>query len=588
MLTRRQWYKSLAGIGIGSATFQRALAAQAGAGQTQPEKTATNVTPEMIQQAEWISGITLTEAERKRLATEMNRQLGAFQSLRRVKLPNSVPPALVFHTADNHQSAANHAANGVTIATSAPDHKPSSDEELAFSSVASLGHLIRSKQISSLELTKVYLDRLKKYGPALLCIVSLTEELAMKQAEHADKEIAAGRYRGPLHGIPWGAKDLISYPGYKTTWGAGPYKEQTLETKATVASRLEEAGAVLVAKLTLGALAQGDQWFGGMTRNPWNIQQGSSGSSAGSAAATVAGLVGFAIGTETLGSIVSPCTRCGATGLRPTFGRISRYGCMALAWSMDKLGPIARSVEDCALIFNAIHGHDPQDPSSVDRPFQWPATKKLKEIKVGYVESNVPKKERKELTQLEELGVQLVAIKLPDNVPVVPLRLILTAEAGAAFDDLTRAGIKEGMGTWPGTFQSAEFIPAVEYIRANRIRTMLMEAMQKVFEHVDLYVGGNDLIITNFTGHPTVVMPNGFRKSGEVEVPTAITMTGNLFDEGELMTVAHAYQLATKHHLKHPPMEKVSVEERERKDAESKKSEEAKKAAEKKENNKEK
>jgi Asp-tRNA(Asn)/Glu-tRNA(Gln) amidotransferase A subunit family amidase len=503
-----------------------------------------------------------------------------------VKLPNSVPPALVFQPYGSHQPIPHGASNGVQIATAPPARKPSSDEEVAFSSVATLGHLIRSKQISSEELTKLYLERLKKYGPALLCIVSLTEELALKQARQADEENAAGRYRGPLHGIPWGAKDLIGYPGYKTTWGAGPYKEQMLDTKATVAARLEEAGAVLVAKLTLGALAQGDQWFGGMTRNPWNIRQGSSGSSAGSAAATVAGLVGFAIGTETLGSIVSPCTRCGATGLRPTFGRISRHGCMALSWSMDKLGPIARSVEDCAIIFNAIHGHDPHDPSTVDQPFQWPSAKKLNEIKVGYIESNTPKEERNELKQLEQLGVQLVAIKLPDSVPVMPLRLILTAEAGAAFDDLTRAGIKDGIGNWPSTFQNAEFIPAVEYIRANRIRTLLMEEMQKVFDQVDLYVGGNDLVLANLTGQPTIVLPNGFRKSGEMEVPTAITMTGRLFGEGELLTVAHAYQQATRHHLKHPPMDKVTVDYREQKDAETKKAEESKKSAEKKDNDK--
>ena len=283
--------------------------------------------------------------------------------------------------------------------------KPGTDDDLAFLPLAKLAHLVRTKQVSSVELTKLYLDRLKKYDPALLCVVSLTEELALKQAKQADEEIAAGKYRGPLHGIPWGAKDLIAYPGYKTTWGAGPYKDQTLDTKATVAKRLEEAGAVLVAKLTLGALAMGDQWFGGMTRNPWNVKEGSSGSSAGSAAAVAAGLVGFAIGSETLGSIVSPCTRCGVTGLRPTFGRVSRHGCMTLSWTMDKLGPIARSVEDCALVFGAIHGADGLDPTAVDRPFDWPAKKGPKGLKVGYFETKKSPDERKELKMLKDLGV---------------------------------------------------------------------------------------------------------------------------------------------------------------------------------------
>jgi Asp-tRNA(Asn)/Glu-tRNA(Gln) amidotransferase A subunit family amidase len=409
-------------------------------------------------------------------------------------------------------------------------------------------------------LTRLYLERLRKYDPALHCVVTYTEELALKQAERADREIAAGRYRGPLHGVPWGAKDLIAYPGHKTTWGALPFKDQTLDLKATVAQRLEDAGAVLVAKLTLGALAMGDLWFGGRTRSPWDPKQGSSGSSAGSAAAAAAGLVGFALGSETLGSIVSPCSRCGATGLRPTFGRVSRHGCMTLAWSMDKIGPIARSVEDCALVFGAIHGFDGFDPSAVDRPFAWPCPRDLRKLRVGYVERSEAAKDRDDLKVLRELGVQLVPIKLPGTYPIAALRIILGTEAATAFDELTRQGVTEGLNSWPQTFRQGQFVPAVEYLRANRIRSLVMREMEELMSGVDLYVGGNDLLLANLTGHPTVVLPDGFRKAGAVEVPRAITFTGRLYGETELLAVAHAYQQATGHHLRRPPMDKVTAE----------------------------
>jgi Asp-tRNA(Asn)/Glu-tRNA(Gln) amidotransferase A subunit family amidase len=425
--------------------------------------------------------------------------------------------------------------------------------------VSKLATLLRTRQLSAMELTKFFLERLRQYDPALHCVVSYTEEVALKQAERADQEIAADHYRGPLHGIPWGAKDLIAYPGYKTTWGATPYKDQLLDRKATVALKLEEAGAVLVAKLTLGALAQGDLWFGGMTRNPWNPKQGSSGSSAGSSAATAAGLVGFALGSETLGSIVSPCTRCGVTGLRPTFGRVSRYGCMSLAWSMDKIGPIARSVEDCALVFGVIHGADGLDPTAVDRPFSWPLRRDLRTLRVGYVEGDKSVKEREELNVLRDLGVQLVPIKLPNQQPVGALRLILTVEASAAFDEITRQGITEGLNEWPRTFQRGQFIPAVDYLRANRIRTLLMQEMDEMMARVDLYVGGNDLLLANLTGHPTLVLPNGFQKRDDVETPLALTFTGRLYGEAELLAVGHAYQQATGFHLRHPPMDKLAA-----------------------------
>ena len=353
--TRRHLLQVLAALGIGSTVFQRALAAEA-------DKPVA-ITPEMIQQAEWIAGLKLSEADRKAIIGELTRAQRQFEAMRGVKLANAVPPALAFNPAPWLPPCPEGRHGTVEPTTQAAPKKPDAADDLAFLPVTSLAALVRNRQVSSAELTKLYLERLKKYDPKLHCVVTLTDELALKQAEQADREIAAGRYRGPLHGIPWGAKDLIAYPGYKTTWGAAPFKEQTLDVKATVARRLEAAGAVLVAKLTLGALAMGDLWFGGMTRNPWDPKQGSSGSSAGSASASVAGLVGFALGSETLGSIVSPCRVCGASGLRPTFGRVSRHGCMTLAWSMDKIGPIARSVEDCALVFGAIHGFDGLDAS---------------------------------------------------------------------------------------------------------------------------------------------------------------------------------------------------------------------------------
>jgi Asp-tRNA(Asn)/Glu-tRNA(Gln) amidotransferase A subunit family amidase len=410
--------------------------------------------------------------------------------------------------------------------------------------------------VTSLELTKLYLARLKRFDPLLKCVVTLTEELAIQQAKRADREIAAGQYRGPLHGIPWGAKDLISHPGYPTTWGAKPFEKQTIDTKATVAQRLEDAGAVLVAKLTLGALAMGDKWFGGMTRNPWNPKEGSSGSSAGPASATAAGLVGFSIGSETRGSIVSPSRRCGTTGLRPTFGRVSRHGCMTLSWSMDKLGPITRSVEDCALVFGAIHGHDGLDPSAVDRPFDWPGRRNLSTLRIGYFENGTPIDQRADLKTLRDLGVKLKPIELPSDPPAGPVGVILTTEAAAVFDELTRKGITEGLNSWPRIFRAAQFVPAVEYLRANRVRTLLMRKMAELFHDIDAYVNGDDLGLTNLTGHPTVILPDGLTQRGGVEVTTSITFTGQLNDETNLLSLAHAYQQATGHHLRRPPVEK--------------------------------
>jgi Asp-tRNA(Asn)/Glu-tRNA(Gln) amidotransferase A subunit family amidase len=550
--TRRFVLGCLGGLGVGSATFRRALATEI--------VRVGKITPDMIKQAEWIAGLSLSDEDRGAVARGLARSLDDLNVLRAVKIANDVPPALTFLPAPAPRGAEAVARGTVEPSSSAVPEKPAAGDDLAFLPVASLAALVRTRRVSSRELTELYLARLRKYDPCLLCVVSFTEELALKQADQADREIAAGRYRGPLHGIPWGAKDLIAQPGYRTTWGAGPYKDQVLDTQATVARRLEDAGAVLVAKLTLGALAMGDKWFGGQTRNPWDPAQGSSGSSAGSAAATAGGLVGFALGTETLGSIVSPCTRCGATGLRPTFGRVSRHGCMALAWSMDKVGPIARSVEDCALVFGAVHGADGLDPAAVDRPFSWPGRRELRSLRVGYLETGTDPKEREELRVLRDLGLKPVPVKLPEKYPLAPLRHILEAEAATAFDELTRQGVTAGLNTWPSIFREAMFLSAVDYIRANRVRTLVMREMESVMEGLDAYVSGSgrDLLLTNLTGHPSVVLPNGFRKQGSVEHPTAITFTGKLYGETDLLAVARAYQQATGHHLRRPPMDRLT------------------------------
>jgi Asp-tRNA(Asn)/Glu-tRNA(Gln) amidotransferase A subunit family amidase len=556
-IRRRTVLKVLAALGIGTEPFRRALAAQA------DEAARGKVTAAMIAQAEWIAGLDLSDKEREETAGALQRSLEQFAALRRVEVGYDVPPALSFTPAPGLRPAGAGEVRrnqAVAIESRAPV-RPDSDEVLAFLPVSELAALLRTRQVSSTELTRLYLARLKRFDPLLKCVVTLTEELALKQAARADAEIAAGRYRGPLHGVPWGAKDLIAYPGYPTTWGATPFKDRVIDEKATVAARLEEAGAVLLAKLSLGALAQGDRWFGQMTRNPWDPRQGSSGSSAGSAAAVAAGLVGFALGSETQGSIVSPCRVCGASGLRPTFGRVSRFGCMSLSWSMDKLGPIARSVEDCALVLDAIHGGDGLDPTAEDHPFAWPPHRTLRGLKVGYVENpERPAQERAELKVLRELGVALVPIELPAKLPVQAITMMLGTEAAAAFDELTRQHITQDLNSWPRTFRQGQFVPAVEYLRAARVRTLLMRAMARLMETIDLYVGGNDLALTNLTGHPTVVLPDGFRARDGRDLPGSLTFTGRLYDETTLLAVAHAYQQAGDSHLKRPPLERDLLE----------------------------
>ena len=546
-MKRRDALAALTSLGIGSATFHRALADDV-------EKSG-DITAEMISSAEWVAGLELTEEERTATLRNLRGELRNFASLRQVDIPYHVPPAIQF-AADPTRPQVRISRNQARLSETRSGRRPANETDLAFLPVHEQAALIRDRKITSLELTQLYLKRLRHYDRLLKCVVTITEKTALEQARRADAEIATGRYRGPLHGIPWGAKDLMAWPGYRTTWGAPLFQNQELDEKATVARRLEDAGAVLVAKLTLGALAMGDKWFGGMTRNPWNTEQGSSGSSAGSASAVVAGLVGFAIGTETLGSILSPCRRCGVTGLRPTFGRVSRHGCMPLSWSMDKVGPIARSAEDCALILDAIHGADGLDPTAVDQPFHWPARRDVAGLRVGYVKGRTPIAERADLNVLRDLGVRLVEIQLPHELPASAVTIMLEAEAATVFDDVTREHVEDGLNAWPAIFRAAQFIPAVEYIRAARVRTLLMQQMDRVMQDVDLYVGGNDIYICNLTGHPTTVVPAGLRdlKNGR-KSPRTVSFTGRLFGESELMAVAAAWQNATTHHLARPDLD---------------------------------
>jgi Asp-tRNA(Asn)/Glu-tRNA(Gln) amidotransferase A subunit family amidase len=514
--------------------------------------------------AEKISGLHFSAQERRLMIDGVNEHLSAYEKLRAIPIDNGTSPALAFDPR----------LPGMTFETKQQPIKysqiktprlPDNVDDIAFWPVTQLAALLRAKQISSVELTRLYLDRLQRYDPILQCVITLTDDLALKQARRADREIARGEYRGLLHGIPYGAKDLLATRGIRTTWGAEPYRDQVPSVNAAVIDRLAEAGAVLLAKLSVGALAWGDVWLDGvMTKNPWNPEEGSSGSSAGSAAATAAGLVGFSIGTETLGSIVSPSNRCRVTGLRPTFGRVSRYGAMALSWSMDKIGPICRSVEDCAIVFDAIRGLDGRDLTVTSYPFNYDANLDITPLCVGYVKSAFASErdnrsnDDETLRVLKSLGIKLIPIEPPD-FPYEALTIILSAEAAAAFDELTRSNrddllARQVKDAWPNAFRRARLIPAVEYIQANRIRALAMQAMQAAMQRIDVYVApsfDDDLTRTNLTGHPAVVVPNGVTAEGK---SSSITFTGQLYGEAKTLAVAKVYQDATDFHQRHPDL----------------------------------
>ncbi len=542
------------------------------------------ITKEQLQAALEILGLEFTEEQRAMMLPAVNRALNGYDALRKIAIPLDTEPAFSFHPwLPGKQPKPRPSRFMPTIATTVPLKLAAfkNIEDLAFMPVTQIATLMRMKKITSVALTKMYLERLKRYSPKLLNVITLTEDHALEQATAADKEIAGGKYRGPLHGIPFGAKDLFNTKNIPTTWGAEPFKDQVPTYDATCIDRLYKAGAVLVAKLSMGALAQGDVWFNGTTKSPWDINVGSSGSSAGSASATAGGMVGFSIGTETLGSIVSPSSRCGVAGLRPTYGRVSRYGAMGLSWTMDKIGPICRSVEDCALVLNAMYGPDGHDVTTISAPFDWNPAAPLATMKIGYLKAEFDRQgggggggggrgnnpemaaARKKiyddaLEALRKAGVKLQEVELPAT-NAQQISFLLQAEAAAAFDDITRDGRvttlrSQGAGDWPNSFRTSRVIPAVEYIRAQRARTLLQQQMDEFMKNWDVLVvpqGTATLTITNLTGHPQIAVPCGFID----KAPQSIIFTGRLYEEGAPLRVAHAFELSTDWHKKHPPMD---------------------------------
>ena len=532
----------------------------------QSQTNSNSIPREAVLGAEKLNRLNFSDEKLDLLLPGLKEQGDTFEALRKFPLSSEVPPAILFNPIPVGMKF-EHERKGFKMSGPGKVKLPDDLNELAFYSIGQLAELIKTRQMTSERLTYFYLERLKKYGPKLECVVTLTEDLALHQARRLDAEIARGKYRGPLHGIPYGAKDLLAVKGLPTTWGAAPYTNQIFDYDATVVKRLADAGAVLIAKTTLGELAMGEVWYGGMTRNPWDLKHGSSGSSAGSSAATAAGLIPFGIGSETYGSIVSPCDRCGATGLRPTYGRVSRVGAMALSWSMDKIGPICRTVEDCAIVFNAIYGPDGVDQTLYDLPFNYDPKIKLKKLRIGYLKGDFEKEkgERKDnderaLQKMRELGVELIPVELP-NYRLGNISFVLSTEGAAAFDELTRSGRddllkQQDSGSWPNTFRERRFVPAVEYLQAQRIRYLLIQDTARMFDKVDLFlapsVGGRSTLLSNLTGHPCVVVPNGFVKAG---TPTSICFIGKLFGEAEILAVAKAYQDATDFHRKHPNLD---------------------------------
>jgi Asp-tRNA(Asn)/Glu-tRNA(Gln) amidotransferase A subunit family amidase len=617
LTSRRRFLGVCSAVGVGQTLLPGVLFGMATEAQTAgaagsgvDAHAMPKITPEMIDAASAIAGVSLTADQKEMMLEGLTKQRDSVAVIRTMKIPNSVAPAFVFDPVPagmkldtERKPMRMSAAPDVSgLAAKASAGLAEDSDALAFASVRELAELRKTQKVSSVALTKMYLGRLKKYDSRLHFVITLTEERALASAAAADKEIAAGKYRGPLHGIPWGAKDLLAVKGYRTTWGAGGFETQSFDYDATVVERLDTAGAVLVAKLTMGALAQGDLWFGARTRNPWNARQGSSGSSAGSASAVSAGCVGFAIGTETLGSISAPSTRCGVTGLRPTFGFVPRTGAMALSWTMDKIGPICRSVEDCALVMSAIYGPDGHDRSVKDAAFNWDADFDWKKLRVGYLNSEFEmpvlaadatelqkrgharqvydaKYGQAAVAALKKMGVTLVPVAMPKGYHFGDITPVLGAEAAAAFDELTLSGRDKLLtgqkpGDWPNQFRIARLYSAVDYVQAQRARMLAIEAMEKVFAEVDVIVTpsfGAQLSGTNLTGHPAVIVPNGVRGEdapkpesdedggrdnvGGPGTPVSLTFLGGLYSDARLAAFARAYQEATGFHLMHPKMD---------------------------------
>ena len=606
--SRRRFLGVCSAVGLGQTLlpgvlFGMAAQTQNAAATGAEAHVMAKITPEMIDAAAAIAGVSLTAEQKTMMLEGLTKQRNSVAVIRTMKIPNSVAPAFVFDPVPaGMMLETERRPMGMSAAPNVAALASAGSDGLAFASVRELAELVKTHKVTSVALTKMYLERLKKYDPRLHFVITLMEERALTSAAAADKEIAAGKYRGPLHGIPWGAKDLLAVRGYPTTWGAGGFETQSFNYDATVVERLDAAGAVLVAKMSMGALASGPIWFGGMTRSPWNAKQPSGGSSAGSASAVGAGCLGFAIGTETLGSISSPSTRCGATGLRPTFGFVPRTGAMALTWTMDKIGPICRSVEDCALVMNAIYGKDGKDRSVQNAAFNWDAEFDWKKLRVGYlkdefdaptVSANATEDEKRgfarraydarfgtnALEALRKMGVNLLSMKMPAGYHFGDITPVLEAEAAAAFDELTRSGrdallTEQGPQEWPNVFRVAQFYSAVDYIQAQRARTLAMDAMAKIFADVDVIVtpsNGAQLTATNLTGHPAVIVPNGVRGEdaplpdhtgdghpenvGGPGTPVSLTFLGGLYSDARLAAFARAYQETTGFHRMHPKMD---------------------------------
>ncbi len=522
----------------------------------------SGITAETLGIAQQIVGLNLPVAERESARTLVQRNLANIEAIRKVRVPSDLEPAFSFRLP---QPKGTTSTPRQSRPAAVPGPRPLNLEDLAFESVASLGARLRAKQITSAELTTMYLERLKRADSTLFCVVTFTEALAREQASQADSEIRAGRYRGPLHGIPYGIKDLFATKGILTTWGAKPYATQVFDYDATAVIRMREAGAVLIAKLATGELAVGDLWFRARTRNPWNPERGASGSSAGPASAASAGLVGFAVGTETGGSIISPASTCGVVGLRPTYGRVSRHGCMTLRWTLDKVGALARTVGDTAAVLEALHGPDGIDETVADLPCHWNGSASVTGMRIGYIErefSAAPAPQQVLFDAAFEIyrkaGATLVPITMPD-LPSAALYAILNAEAGAMFDELVRSGAindmaDKGVNGRANQLRATRFIPAVDYIRAQRVRTLLVRQMNALFagaSAIDAFLAPatSDSVTTcNLTGHPAITVPAGFVDG----LPIGLMVTGPLYNEERVVQVAAAFETASTWHTQHP------------------------------------
>lgn len=559
-LRRRAFLAWCGGAGLTTTLFPGALWAQTQEGTAE-------ITAQMIDHAARLAGLEFTQAQREQMLAGVRANLEAMHERRSIRIDQNVPPPLYFNPmvpGQRFDAPQQPFAPGQRAAV----ERPSRLEDVAFWPVTDLATLIETRQVSSLELTRMYLDRIERFDPVLRTVITLTRERALAQANMLDEERAAGRYRGPLHGVPWGAKDLLATRGYRTTWGFKPYEEQVIDLDATVVQRLDAAGAVLIAKLSTGEIARGDHWLGVQTKNPWKTDEGSGGSSAGPASATAAGLVGFSIGTDTLGSIVGPAQTCGVTGLRPTFGRVSRHGVMPVCWSLDKVGPLCRTAEDCALVLHAIHGPDGEDLAVADKAFNWDGNRGLGSLRVGYLASAFEREaddgqrqaldnDRATLQTLRDMGVSLAPVALPEHAGMDALQMLLVDES-AAFTELMETGdirwFRQGDEPEDMLMRIARLFPAVEYVQVNRQRMLLMQGMARVFGGIDVLVapfaGSPQQSATSLTGHPSVAVQNGFDGDGR---PTGIQFVGQLYGEAEALTLARHWQQRTRWHRQHPP-----------------------------------